>query len=133
MPFIINDVPIDCINQAAISYHIPAILLVSVLKTENGRNGMIKQNSNGTYDLGPMQINSRWLAQLSPYGITASALQNKPCINVSVGAWILSHNIASSDQLWQGVGNYHSHTWQLNQTYQQKVKSMYDYINQHIN
>lgn len=43
----INDVPIECVNQAAIVYHVPATLLISILKVENGRAGMARKNTRG--------------------------------------------------------------------------------------
>lgn len=100
---LINGVPIECINRAAIEYHIPATLIVSVLKTENGRVGSANLNKNGTYDYGPMQLNSSWLFKIAPYGYTQQSLQYNPCVNVSVGTWILASEIASSQDLWRGV------------------------------
>jgi len=52
IPVTINDVPVSCINQAAVAYHIPAPLILAVMKKENGRNGQAIRNRNGTYDLG---------------------------------------------------------------------------------
>lgn len=123
--FTINDVPINCINQAAIEYQIPATLIISVLKTENGRVGMATPNSNGTFDLGPMQINSAWLGSLAGYGFTVSDIRDDPCKNVTVGAWILSTNIASETDFGRGVGDYHSHTAHYNAVYASKVLQKY--------
>ena len=131
--FTVNDVPIECINQAAVDYHVPAVLIVSVLKTEDGRNGMASPNKNGTYDFGPMQINSRWLPRLQQFGISQHDIQYNPCINVGVGAWILGTSIADRNQLWPGVGDYHSHTWNLNQSYNTKVRMRYEALNQYLN
>ncbi len=69
IPLAINDVPIQCIQQAAVQYQVPAALIISVLKTENGRNGMANKNKNGTYDYGSMQINDVWLKKLRPMDI----------------------------------------------------------------
>jgi len=121
VPLFIHDVPIECINQASISYHIPATLIVSVLQTEGGRNGLASRNKDGSYDYGPMQINSRWLKKIAPYGYSQSDLQYKPCVNVAVGAWILGISIADGKNIWNGVGNYNSHTTTLNQRYSSKV------------
>ncbi len=128
----INDVPIACINQAALAYHVPSTLIISILKTENGRNGMANKNLNGSYDFGPMQINSMWLPRIKPYGFTQKDLQYNPCANVQVGAWILSTNIAREGTLWKGVGDYHSHTASLNHEYHIKVKNSYTSINSYL-
>ncbi len=121
----INDVPIECINRAAVLYSLPATLIISVLKVEGGRNGMAKANNNGSYDYGPMQINTVWLPQIKLYGYTKETLQFNPCANVYVGTWILSQRIANSPNFWRGVGSYHSYTASENVPYQRKVWAMY--------
>ncbi len=126
---LINDVPIECINQAAISYYVPATLIIAVLHTEGGRNGMAKPNKNGTFDYGPMQINTIWLDKIKPFGYTVQDLQFNPCKNVEVGTWILSQSIANATHFGTGVGDYHSHTWHLNQKYLAKVVKHYQLIN----
>ena len=128
MSLIIHDVPIECINQAAITYQVPATMIISILKTEGGKSGMASLNKDGTYDYGPMQINSRWIEKVSRYGITKHDLQYKPCVNVAVGAWILAQSIADGKNLWHGVGIYHSRTGFFNQKYRQKVKSFHDWL-----
>jgi soluble lytic murein transglycosylase-like protein len=72
-----------------------------------------------------MQINSIWLSKIRLYGYTQQQLQYDPCVNVKVGAWILSQNIANASNAWRGVGSYHSHTAALNQNYQTKVSEVY--------
>ena len=121
----INDVPIECINHAAVLYSVPATLIISVLKVEGGRNGMAKINSNGSFDYGPMQINTVWLPQIKTYGYTKETLQFNPCANVYVGTWILSQRIADSPNFWRGVGAYHSYTASENVPYQRKVWAKY--------
>lgn len=122
----IHDVPIECINQAAITYHVPATLILAVLAVENGSNGSASPNRNGTFDFGPMQINSIWLSRIRLYGYTQYQLQYDPCVNVKVGTWILSQQIANdAPSLWRGVGNYHSHSARLNHAYQIKVSGVY--------
>ena len=122
----IHGVPVECINQAAIAYHVPATLILSVLAVEGGAVGLASANKNGTVDYGPMQINSIWLSKIRLYGYTQHQLQYDPCVNVKVGAWILSQNIANAATTWRGVGSYHSHTAILNQQYQTKVSEVYD-------
>lgn len=129
----INDVPTTCINQAAILAHVPATLIISILKTEGGRVGMANRNANGTYDYGPMQINDVWKNTINKAGFTLSDIQYNPCINVAIGAYILSQNIANNKTLWQGVGDYHSHTDSQNYVYHQKVSRIYFALNQYLN
>jgi hypothetical protein len=129
---IINDVPVECINKAAIQYHIPAMIIISVLRMENGRVGDAIPNKNGTFDYGPMQINSIWLKEIKRYGYTREAIQYDPCANVAVGAWLLSRAIADDKTLWKGVGNYHSHTVDKNMTYRSKVQKIYTLLTNYL-
>ena len=46
----IHGVPVECINQAAIAYHVPATLILSVLAVEGGAVGLASANKNGTVD-----------------------------------------------------------------------------------
>ena len=124
----IHGVPVECINQAAIAYHVPATLILSVLAVEGGAVGLASANKNGTVDYGPMHINSIWLSKIRLYGYTQHQLQYDPCVNVKVGAWILSQNIANAATTWRGVGSYHSHTAILNQQYQTKVSEVYQLL-----
>lgn len=122
----IHGVPIECINQAAVTYHVPATLILSVLAVENGKTGSASPNRNGTFDYGPMQINSIWLSKIQLYGYTQQQLQYDPCVNVNVGTWILSqHIVKNASSLWRGIGDYHSHTARFNHNYQTKVSEVY--------
>ncbi len=117
-----TDVPLHCINEAAIEFHIPAKLILSILNIEQGKIGQTVKNKNGTYDIGPLQINSSWLPQLNRMGITQHDIQYNPCTNVRVGTWILTKEIAAQNNLLVGIGNYHSHTYQLNKNYYTQIK-----------
>jgi hypothetical protein len=122
IPIYHSDVPLHCINEAAIESHIPAKLIISILQTEQGKVGQIVKNKNGSYDIGPAQINSSWLPELKAYGISQTALQFDPCINVKVGAWIAAKAISSENDLLTGIGDYNSHTKKYNQSYSQQIR-----------
>jgi len=122
--------PFDCINDAALLYHVPAKLIIAVLQTENGNAGKITYNKNGTYDIGPMAINSIWLPELKKRGIKEDTLQNDICTNITTGTWILSKKIAEEDNVMVGIGDYHSHSFKLNQSYSVKVKKHINYLNE---
>ena len=68
-----------------------------------------------------MQINSIWLDKLKKYGYSANDLQYDPCLNVAAGTWILAQAIAEDPSIWKGIGNYHSHSYMENFSYQYKV------------
>lgn len=125
---LIHGVPIECINQAAVAYFVPAKVIISVIATEGGDVGVAKQNKNGTTDYGPMQINSSWLPKIRKYGYTQELLQYDPCVNVMAGTWILSTKITKSNDYWSGVANYHSFTPELNARYKTKVLTYYQLL-----
>lgn len=130
IPVMINDVGVDCINVAAITYHVPATLILSVIQKENGRNGQaVKNKSNGTYDYGVMQINDIWLSKIAAFGYTKNDIQYNACKNVFVGTWILAQSIAEGKDVWRGVGNYHSHTFMYNYVYKKSIYATYNKLN----
>ena len=133
IPLHISDVQLHCINEAAIEFNVPAKLIIAILNVERGKSGQAVKNTNGTYDLGPMQINTIWLPILKKYSITKHDLQFDPCINVKVGAWLLGRSIASYINFLKGVGDYHSRTPRFNSEYVQKVKISYTQINIELN
>ena len=112
-----------CLQQAAAHYKLPVKLLSAILRVEGGRAGLAVRNSNGSFDLGPMQINTVWLSTLKPRGITLVMLRDDYCVNVAVASWILARELQrlpaqpSHGQIWQAVANYHSHTPQYNYRY----------------
>jgi len=121
LPLVVMDVPLSCVNSAAIQSHIPAKLIIAVLQTERGKTGKVTYNKNGTYDIGAMAINSTWLPELKKHGVIEKDIQFDACANVFAGSWILSKKIAAENQLATGIGDYHSHTTLLNKNYYQKI------------
>lgn len=83
----------QCVAEAAQRYEVPQLLLYSVWSKERGEVGKTsKKNRNGTYDIGPFQINSSWLPKLAQFGIDEERLTWDACSNIHVGAWILRSN-----------------------------------------
>ena len=111
----------QCIVEAAERFDLPATVIYSILKVEGGKVGETNKNNNGTYDIGPMQINSIWLPTFAKY-LSKQELIYDGCKNILAGAWILKANILRvRGDFWRGIGNYHSRTKPLNETYQWKV------------
>jgi soluble lytic murein transglycosylase-like protein len=132
LPLFISDVPLNCINEAAYEYHVPAKLIISVLNIERGKIGQAVRNKNGTYDLGPMQINTSWWPKLYAYRVTPQQVLYDGCTNVKVGTWILGKEIAEGGNLYNGIGNYHSHTVNFNQSYTDKVRFRYTVLSKFL-
>ncbi|PMS32702.1 transglycosylase-like protein with SLT domain [Trinickia symbiotica] len=100
----------DCIDDAAHFQHVNARLVRAIATVESGqRANVIHVNADGTADIGLMQINSRWLATLSRFGVSRADLRDR-CTNAYVGAWILSQNIRHLGLNWDAVGAYNAGT-----------------------
>lgn len=112
----------QCVLSAAARYAIPLQVFQAVLRTEGGWTGLRKRNSNGSYDMGPAQINTIHLPELRQYGITESALINDTCTNLHVAAYRIRSEINRTGDFWRGIGNYHSRTPKYHQIYLSKVQ-----------
>jgi soluble lytic murein transglycosylase-like protein len=116
-----------CLMIAAQSYEVPPAVLYGIQKVEGGKVGQqVGPNKNGTYDLGPMQINTLWVPVLSKHwGIseaeTFHLIKNDPCTNVNVAAWILRNNLEETGSLARSIAFYHSRTPHIGQRYKKKV------------
>ena len=110
-----------CISLASEYYNVPLAALLGIMAVERGTVGKYSKNENGTWDMGPMQINSVWIPEFKKYGITEKMILNNGCLNVFLGAWILSNHYKKSDSIWEAIGNYHSKHGRLNQKYQNLV------------
>lgn len=84
------EIPAACVAQAAEHYAVPLELMVSVLKTENGKVGKVYPRSHGTY-FGPYQISDKWLDRFEKWGYTAEVLQHDACANAAAGAYVLAY------------------------------------------
>lgn len=115
-----------CIFAAAQTYAVPPSVILGILHVEGGRAGQAVSNTNGTFDLGPMQINTLWIPQLAKYWrvpekTALRLVRDDACVNIGVGAWILRSKMNDSGSLYQGIAWYHSATPHLGQKYRDKV------------
>jgi hypothetical protein len=106
---------IRCIDAAASAYRLPPTMLVILLSVEGGSLGRVSHNTNGTVDIGPMQVNQIWLPAIARHwraneAESFAALRDNFCANVEAGAWILRQAMDQAHgNFWDGVGYYHSH------------------------
>ena len=120
----------QCWQEAAARYAVPIDLLYAVARVESGNNSKVvsKTNSNGSYDIGLMQINSMHLPMLRNYGISEAQLIANPCLNLHVGAWVMAQSIARYGYNWRAIGAYNAGTESKRATYARKVLAMLDRI-----
>ena len=110
-----------CFDEAARRYHVPVELLKAISMVESrGDPNARNYNTNGSYDIGHMQINSWWLKTLEQYGITEETLL-EPCVNTNIGAWVLAQNIARYGLTWNAVGAYNAASDSKRLVYARKV------------
>lgn len=115
-----------CLMLASQTYSVPPAVLVGIYKVEGGQVGQEVRNTNGTYDLGPMQINTVWLPELADkWGVSESMarqwVRDDACTNVGVAAWILKGHLDETQSLAQAIKHYHSRTPHHGRRYITKV------------
>ena len=118
---------LSCMVLAASLYGLPPRVLPSIHAVEGGAPGVAHLNTDGTQDLGIMQINERWIPALVHYTGTSAErvrvrLMGGDCYNVVAAAWILRTYLGESGgDLMRAIGYYHSHTGPLGQAYRSQV------------
>lgn len=121
-----------CMASVAAFYHLPPRVLPSIQAVEGGSVGVVHVNTDGSQDLGVMQVNTRWVVKLAAAIRVApddarARLINDGCFNVAVaGAIVRTYLDEAHGNLMLAVGYYHSHTPMLNLDYQVKVLASAD-------
>ena len=116
-----------CMSLVAHLYALPPRVLPSIQAVEGGRPGTIHRNTDGSADLGVMQVNTLWVPALVRYTRTDAEtvrrrLLGEPCYNIAAaGAIMRTYLDEARGDLMRAVGDYHSHTAALNRLYQGEV------------
>ena len=119
-----------CVQAHAKTYALHHDLLWAILIVEGGTVGEKTENSNGTFDSGPAQINSIHLDELKALGITEESLQNDGCENVRAQAHILKSKIANTtiqteEDYLLAIAGFHSKTPKHAKRYVTKLKEAF--------
>ena len=117
-----------CLMMASQTYSVPPAVMVGIMQVEGGRVGQQVLNTNGSYDLGPMQINTLWVPKLASYwGVNEATakrwIRDDPCTNMGVSAWILRRHMNETGSLSKAIAYYHSRTPSLGYSYKNRVVS----------
>ena len=126
---------LSCIMLSASAYNVPSDVLLAIHKVEGGYNGAVIENTNGTVDMGAMQINSLWIETLSkewdlPWSEVKERLISDSCTSASVAGWILSENLKDTGgDMQKSIGWYHSRTPKYRDKYIKKVLAQLAIIN----
>jgi hypothetical protein len=109
---------VTCALTAALAYDVPANVLLAVAEKEGGKPGQWVRNDNGTYDVGALQFNTRYLRELARYGISPADVAAPGCYPFLLAAWrIRGHLRHDTGDIWTRASNYHSRTPQHNASY----------------
>ena len=96
----------QCVATASRTYGVPELVIRSILKVEGGQVGTMSRNTNGSFDLGPMQINTINLKIINkeyPF-LTWRHITYNPCVNIMVGTWFLKSKIRNrGGVIWEGA------------------------------
>ncbi len=116
-----------CMALVAQVYALPPRVLPSIQAVEGGAPGLALLNTDGSEDLGIMQVNTIWIprlvryTRLDPATVRARLLGNA-CFNIAAAGLILRTYLdESSGDLMRAVGYYHSHTPARHEAYKAKV------------
>lgn len=121
-----------CLLAASNSYQVPAAVMIGIMQVEGGKVGQqAGPNLNGTFDLGPMQVNTTWIPTLARVwhvnvSTARTLVRDDGCVNVHVAAWILKQKIAETGSLYKGIAHYHSATPSEGYRYASKVITVMD-------
>lgn len=101
----------QCFDKAGKYYNLdPDYLRAIAWKESRYKTNAIGKNNDGSKDIGIMQINSSNIEKLKrafPL-INVKNLINYPCLNISVGAYILNENFKRYGRNWLAVGVYNA-------------------------
>ncbi|KAA0893486.1 lytic transglycosylase domain-containing protein [Oryzomonas rubra] len=118
-----------CFDEAGEMYGINPLVLRAIAKVEsNFVPETINKNSNGTFDIGLMQINTIWKPVL---GETRWNYLGDACYNTKTGAWILASCINKYGYNWKAIGCYNSQTPEKSEVYAKKVFSHLKQLEHH--
>lgn len=111
-----------CFAKAGAYYSINPLLLKAIARQESSMNpAAVGQNTNGTQDIGLMQINTTHMPKLRRAGLDRQKLLD-PCTSIAVGAWVLADAVSRNGMTWKAVGVYHSPTPWRQRDYAAKIQ-----------
>lgn len=116
-----------CWDYVGKKFNLDPWLLLSIALTESSfQNGIKSKNSNGSYDLGLMQINTIHKTFFEKRGLSQYDLQYDSCKNVIAAGFLLRQSINKYGYNIDGIGGYHSNTPKLRRAYGNKVIKNYN-------
>lgn len=121
----------ECLASVADRYEIHVDVLLALLMVEGGTVGRnSRANRNGSYDIGPFQLNTIHLPALAELGISEDELRNDGCLNAAVAGWHLRRvlttevlsRVTDEQSYLRALALYHSATPEHNAAYADKLR-----------
>ncbi|MFT4055171.1 MAG: lytic transglycosylase domain-containing protein [Novosphingobium sp.] len=117
-----------CIRKASFGHVWLEKTLWGLRDQEAGWVGAKIPNRNGSYDLGPLQINSWWVSRIAKSvrrseGEVQRHLTFDACFNVEAARWIFLSALKNTGDYWKAIGTYHSPTIWRQRSYRHSVYS----------
>lgn len=106
----IADVEFEHISAVAIAFQLPIAALIGILATEGGKPGQALRNENGSWDMGPYQINTCHVPELARRGIDPLMMLTDARFNVVFAGYLLRTHLDRTGDIWAAIGAYHSRT-----------------------
>ncbi|BAN23034.1 lytic transglycosylase catalytic [Caballeronia insecticola] len=114
----------DCFEQAGAYQGVnPLVLRAVAWRESKGDAAALNRNTNGSIDVGQLQINSIHFPDLARQGIPHRAL-NDPCVNVFVAAWLLKQKMVKYGNTWRAIGAYHSESPKHRDAYARSIQEI---------
>jgi hypothetical protein len=104
-----------CIHRASLGRPWLEKTLWGLRDQEAGWIGAEVANTNGSHDLGPMQVNSWWVPRIAAkVGRSETHVRHwlkfDACFNAEAARWVFLSALRTTDDYWKAVGVYHSPT-----------------------
>lgn len=103
-------------------FDIPVAILCGILATEGGKPGKAWSNKNGSWDMGPFQINTCHVPSLLRLGVKPEEVMCDARLNALFAARLLRSELDRTGDIWMAVGAYHSRNPKLAQAYIARVQ-----------
>ena len=117
-----SPVLLECVVDAAEKSGLPLAALVGILAAEGGQPGEALSNTNGTWDMGPFQINTCHVNELVRMGVAPDLVLRDGCVNAYAAAWLLRKEYERTGNIWEAIGAYHSRNPERRAAYTARVK-----------
>jgi len=124
-----TEIRTQCLTDASRYFGIDPEIAFTLYDNEGGKVGSFIKNKNGSYDIGPMQINSSNLNEIKKHfpAVTWKVLAYDACASFWVGTWWLYRKIVDRNgNVFEGVADYNSRTPKVRARYIFKFMERYN-------